>query len=413
MRHLDEGALHEYLDMIERQGTALPPYRPTALEVEEHLAACADCRALLEDVRAIRAKTSEILAASGPIDVDMPAFAEIRARARARKQPRRVLQYVRMKQLAWAATVVLAVAVGWYARGGIRSTAVERAVQDQAQWSTAAPAPQEQEADEARSEVTTRAAEEQPEQIAPQVEGRMRSEAREQVVAKGEEAHAVTGVPAAAPQPTIDAAARRDAPVQLAAEPPAAAGRGAAQPIDSVAQARQAIGGVDSSRAQYAGARRAQARVVSAENLTARDQLELREGEIPDPYVWALSITEWTVTDESGAADAFGGVVPTITDRPVVDYGIAGADVLSAVRVRQQLDTGEMVEVILVPGSRLHLLADAAAAEPSGVTVRNEMVGADNVNVVVADRDGLRIVLRGAVEIAVLRELLDRVRAEQ
>ncbi len=408
MRHLDEGALHEYLDMTEREASAVPPFRRSA-EVEEHLAACAECQALLEDVKAIRSKASEILAASGPIDVDMPAFAEIRARARARKQPRRVLQYVRMKQLAWAATVVLAVAVGWYARGGLRSTTAERSTVDEPRPSTVAAAPVEQEADEAMSQVSTRAADEQPEPPTPQVEGRMRSEAREQVIAKGEEAQAVTGLPAAAPQPAVDPEARRDVPVQLAAEPQAAAGRGAAQPIDSVAQARQAIGAVDSSRAQYAGARRAQARVVSAENLAVRDQLELREGEMRDPIVWALSTADWTIADESGARDAFGGAVPTITDLPVVDYGIAGADVVSAVRVRQRLDTGEIVELIFVPGSQSYLLADVLAQQPGEVTVQNEMVGAEGVNAVVADRDGLRIVLRGAVDLAVLRQLVGAV----
>jgi len=409
MRHLDEGQLHEYLDMTERDPTDKGDELNTHT-VEEHLAACADCRTLFEEVKAVRARSSEILAASDPGAVDMPSFADIRARAEARKQPRRVLQYMRMKQLAWAATVVLAVAVGWYARGGFRSIAVQRATEEQAPTSMVAAAPVEQETDEAISQVADRAAEERPQQGALEQEGqaaeRERSAPPEQVASKSEVPQAATRVAAAAPQPATDPSARRDEPVQLAAEPQAAAGRGAPQPIDTVVDTRQVIGAVDSTRASYTGARRAQAQVVSAENLAARDQLELREGEIRDPSVWAVSVTDWTVTDASGAADALGEPVPTIREVPVVDYGIAGDDVLSAVRVRQQLETGDVVELILVRGSRLHLLTDVAAVAQGKLTVRNETVGTDGVNVVFADWGELSVLLRGAVEIGLLRELV-------
>lgn len=73
MQHLDEGTIHAYLDS-QLAGDAVR-------EVELHLATCAGCRARLESER------------------------EIKERAHS----------LRIK-LAWAATVILALGIGWYAR---------------------------------------------------------------------------------------------------------------------------------------------------------------------------------------------------------------------------------------------------------------------------------------------------------
>jgi hypothetical protein len=111
MSHIDEGRLHEYLDAVEtgQEGQ----------DVERHLAECAECSALLEEVQLIRDRASALLRDAAPVHVSMPPFEEIQARAeaRARKAPRRVFAMNRLTAFGWAATIVLAVGVGWLARG--------------------------------------------------------------------------------------------------------------------------------------------------------------------------------------------------------------------------------------------------------------------------------------------------------
>jgi len=118
MSHVDEGRLSEYLD---RRTVGSTDRRidgsADSAEIERHLAECAECRARLEEVRAIRARASALLREAAPAKVAMPQFAEIQARARARQAPSRVLTMRRLTALGWAATIVLAVGVGWIARG--------------------------------------------------------------------------------------------------------------------------------------------------------------------------------------------------------------------------------------------------------------------------------------------------------
>jgi predicted anti-sigma-YlaC factor YlaD len=108
MPHVDEGLLHAYLDgaldaLLE--AGALPD-GTTRASIDAHLAACADCRALLEAERAIRTRAGAVLDTVAPV-VDVPPFSELFAMHRAR--PRR-----RALPLAWAASVLLAVGAGWW-----------------------------------------------------------------------------------------------------------------------------------------------------------------------------------------------------------------------------------------------------------------------------------------------------------
>jgi len=92
MSHVDEGTLHAYLDG-ELPGAEMSRF--TA-----HLAECAECRARLEEERALVQRARDLLALVAP-----PS-----SRARKRAHPWRRLRL----PLAWAATVALAFAIGRY-----------------------------------------------------------------------------------------------------------------------------------------------------------------------------------------------------------------------------------------------------------------------------------------------------------
>ena len=110
MSHVDEGKIHAYLD---RQLEFAEPAAREALEA--HVAKCADCAALLDDARTLHAEATAVLRMSEPITHDPPPFEVVTARAEGGAE-RRTTTLARMRTLAWAASIVLAVAVGWYAR---------------------------------------------------------------------------------------------------------------------------------------------------------------------------------------------------------------------------------------------------------------------------------------------------------
>lgn len=109
MWHVDEGALHAYLDGAL---DALPASE--AARIREHIASCPSCGARLEEERALRAEAEAILSGSAPAVGPLPPFEELRATARAR---RRAGSGSRLQRLSWAATIVLAVGAGWLLRG--------------------------------------------------------------------------------------------------------------------------------------------------------------------------------------------------------------------------------------------------------------------------------------------------------
>ncbi len=102
MQHVDEGTLQAWLD-----GEAV------GSTVEAHLEACPECAGRAEELRALGRRTRMILGEGVPTSAQ-PDFAAVRRRAehlRHATPPRR-----RWKAPAWAASVVLAVGVGWMAR---------------------------------------------------------------------------------------------------------------------------------------------------------------------------------------------------------------------------------------------------------------------------------------------------------
>jgi hypothetical protein len=99
MPHVDDGLLHAYLD-----GELAGAERDHLLA---HLADCAPCRSRLEEERALVARAGELLARAAPPKREPVPFAQV---AHSRALRWRI-------PAAWAATVTIAFAVGWYAQG--------------------------------------------------------------------------------------------------------------------------------------------------------------------------------------------------------------------------------------------------------------------------------------------------------
>jgi anti-sigma factor RsiW len=136
MSHFDDGQLHAWLDG-ETTGN-------DAERIDRHLAQCDECTARLDAVARVHARAGELVA--GVRSADAPAWADLVARAQAPRAtappaaerepavdhsaspstPPRGLWTPRLltSGLAWAATLVLAFGLGWYA--GLRPDAALR-----------------------------------------------------------------------------------------------------------------------------------------------------------------------------------------------------------------------------------------------------------------------------------------------
>src|SRR5438876_681295 len=103
--HVDDGQLHAHLD------GELP--QAEAWRLEAHLGECPACRGRLEEQRALIARAGELLALAAPPARDVPPFPSRPGDA----QPPPPARWPARLPLAWAATVMLALAAGWYLRG--------------------------------------------------------------------------------------------------------------------------------------------------------------------------------------------------------------------------------------------------------------------------------------------------------
>jgi len=131
MPHINDPLLQAYIDGF--CGDA------RVAEIEAHVAECAECRARLETARGAAARASTLLGALEPGPIHEPSFEDLKARAVTRStegtiDPDAALELARAATanvgrgrpalwrrpaLAWAATVIIAFAVGWMTRGGI------------------------------------------------------------------------------------------------------------------------------------------------------------------------------------------------------------------------------------------------------------------------------------------------------
>jgi len=119
MRHVTDGELHAFLD----GGLDLLPGE-RGKEIRDHLSSCPVCRERLQDEEVVRSQAKEILGDPALTELALPTFEELRERAEApgsdsvapKGEPDMEIHYrgpLRGLSLAWAATIVLALGVGW------------------------------------------------------------------------------------------------------------------------------------------------------------------------------------------------------------------------------------------------------------------------------------------------------------
>lgn len=133
MSHVDEGTLHAYLD------GELPPSERAA--VESHLAQCATCRATLAEERVLLERASALLGSARPVERPAPPFEQLR-------QARRHSPWRVRMPLAWAASLALALGLGYYLRnpdGTVTTTPEPRTVSVAQDRSVTAPASAQEE----------------------------------------------------------------------------------------------------------------------------------------------------------------------------------------------------------------------------------------------------------------------------
>ncbi len=102
--HLDDGTIHELLDG-EIPSTQLPP-------LQAHLASCAACRARVASARELVDVTDELVELLDDPPAAVPAATVV--------TPLPTPARAWMRQLAWAASIAVAVGAGWYVRGDVQ-----------------------------------------------------------------------------------------------------------------------------------------------------------------------------------------------------------------------------------------------------------------------------------------------------
>ncbi|MGH7443642.1 MAG: zf-HC2 domain-containing protein, partial [Longimicrobiales bacterium] len=119
MQHVDDALLVAYAD------DALTPSERGA--VEAHLVSCAECRARVDEERALAQRAAAVLGVGAPDEAAVPSFEDVLRRTErtdatsagtidADRTRRRSL-----KPLALAATLIIALGAGWIARVLFRS----------------------------------------------------------------------------------------------------------------------------------------------------------------------------------------------------------------------------------------------------------------------------------------------------
>jgi hypothetical protein len=383
MRHLDDGQIAELIDSAGWRAGG-----PAGGEVDEHLRACAVCRERVEEARQIAERAKAILGTAVPVGTAgtvVPPFEEVLHRA-GRGKTRRV-RVGTMRWLAWAATLVIAGGLGWFAR-------------DQLATSGAASRPAESPVPPvARAELDSGTAAAAQEQIAAASRAAPAEEQKPQVTNEGK--------------------------VEVPATPPAALAMGGTRARQESVTTDQIVAERSARGDQAAGAMAP----PPAQNLAAPTQERLQarraaaEAEAPVMAKTAADVADavdergWMPTTREEAERVLGAPVATIEGLPVVSYQVRMAGGVQ-VRTIQSLGLGKELELRqspVAPGRVAAAPVPAPTVVPGLAEMRARMapkLAGDSV-VPVTDTvviGGSRIVGRAPVSLDSLRALLKKIK---
>jgi hypothetical protein len=308
MSHVDEGALHAYLD------GELPPAERAGLEA--HLAQCSACKTLLTEERALLERASALLGSARPTERPVPPFEQVR---RTPKQSRWRIR----TPLAWAASIMLALGLGYFLRGAGSKNPATLSLETREQPAAVAP----------ESSVAFQSAREEREAAPERVYRRQTAQAPAVGADKREADAAALFDTIGRRDSTVPGVVAMQPRVQLRSPNPQSAQREA----DSLAPLRAS--GRAQDEAVVAGAAAAPAQQSKARDDAAR--LSSRS----DPRsVRNLLSTTWPLISRGKAASLLG-------DRPVGVPGLAtrrirgspGTD--STVVVEQALDSNTVIQI--------------------------------------------------------------------
>ncbi len=330
MSHVDEGALHAYLDGAL---DALPASE--AARIRQHLASCEACARRLEEERALREEASAILAGADPGVGAMPPLEEIRQRAASRT---RAGSGSRLRQLTWAASLVVAVGAGWLLRGS-RDPRISEALDPLLR----------EAAEERATPATTVVQEVAPVQPAAEASGPGSADARVQADVQAPPATSDAGAVAA---PAAEEVVPKTADVALdTLRRTLAAGRGQVAAILGDSSARRPAPSPGAPTVAPSMALTAEARAGQASRVLTRSGTMVRAAEDEAAH-WARG--------DAGAIS-----VPGL---PVVSVGEGGADLpAGTLRVLQLLEADTLELLHLPPG------ADPSTVTGSGDAGRNQV----------------------------------------
>ncbi len=394
MSHVNEGQIHAYLDrQLEFADQAARE------RFETHVAECSDCTVLLNEARAIHARATGMLGDSQPAVADMPSFEAVVTRASERSARWATVRKLnRTRALAWAASIVVAVAVGWYARvSTTQSPQVERNRFD-------------------LDEPVVALAEDQGAELAG--------------VAGAAKSNLAGGGQPAAPTPTAPEAARvpvapalQQAAGRRAEGAPAAGVTGAATeerirvalPVE-----RQRVV-ADELAATRTLADSVQTAVPAEARRPSRDALAplKRARELAEPNLLAAveapaptDDLRWIAVSREEAEQTIDRRLLLVDGLDVVEISIAATEPRASVRVIQLLPSGDSLEIVQQPTTP-EVDRVAGVVEPRFQDARAEQEAAANereISSVSVIRGDVVVEMRGRIPMDSLRVLLSRLR---
>lgn len=383
MSHVDDGTLHAYLD---GELEVVQPGATAALEA--HIAACGACRARLEEERRIRERAQAVLDHAAPAGLEVPPFDAVVERARRNvgggtapaAQPRRSLTL----PLAWAASIALALAGGWWAHEMARA----------------------------------------PEHAAFQLE---------MLEATAADDAEIPPVPApATPASYTEDAARSTAPAGAAAKPSVAAQAELARAPAPAVEAGQGRMTDDATTApamrqrdevvhQYLLPREPSAAVGAIAPLRAADSgsvVVVAESRVvsadavrPERTAPARDSVQWSAVDRAEAERRLGGRLLVIEGLPVESIELADSAGIPRVRTRQRVAPGVAV-VLLQHAAPRDIASEAAAgvARPSSPPAPERAAQPKATATHVVERSGFLVRLSADLPPDSLRALAARLR---